>query len=184
MLAVQNIRHFFMCYKQQRRNYVARRNKILVCINRNLEKRKDIFLKILDLLNLQASLQELVPKQRTRRFRRFCRNNKNWWKTVSQTYSQRRFKHTFRVSRTTFNFILSKIQHRIQKEYVTEEPIPPWQKLAICLYRLGRGDYLYTIAEMVGLAESPVCQIVVEVCKAIVEELWSEAVEHHFTKSD
>ena len=45
MLAVQNIRHFFMCYKQQRRNYVARRNKILVCINRNLEKRKDIFLK-------------------------------------------------------------------------------------------------------------------------------------------
>ena len=37
---------------------------------------------------------------------------------------------------------------------------------------------------MVGLAESTVCQIVVEVCKAIVEELWSEAVEHHFTKSD
>ena len=45
-------------------------------------------------------------------------------------------------------------------------------------------NYLYTIAEMVGLAESTVCQIVVEVCKAIVEELWSEAVEHHFTKSD
>ena len=130
MVAVQN-RHFFVCYMQQRRNYVARRNKILVCINRNLEKRKDIFLKILDLLNLQASLQELVPKQRTRRFRRFYRNNKNWWKTVSQTYSQRRFKHTFRVSRTTFNFILSKIQHRIQKEYVTEEPIPPEQKLII-----------------------------------------------------
>ena len=45
MVAVQNIRHFFMCYMQERRNYVARRNKILVCINRNLEKRKDIFLK-------------------------------------------------------------------------------------------------------------------------------------------
>ena len=135
MVAVQN-RHFFVCYMQQRRNYVARRNKILVCINRNLEKRKDIFLKILDLLNLQASLQELVPKQRTRRFRRFCRNNKNWWKTVSQTYSQRRFKHTFRVSRTTFNFILSKIQHRIQKGYVTEEPIPPEQRHAICNLQL------------------------------------------------
>ena len=51
-----------MCYIQQRRNYVARRNKILVCINRNLEKRKDIFLKILDQLNLQVSLQELLPK--------------------------------------------------------------------------------------------------------------------------
>ena len=120
---------------------------------------------------MQVSLQELLPKRRTRRFRRFYRNNKNWWETVSQTYFQKRFKHTFRVSRTTFNFILSKIQHRIQKEYVTEKPIPPEQRLGICLYRLGRGDYLYAIAEMVGLAESTVCHIVVEVCKATVEEL-------------
>ena len=37
---------------------------------------------------------------------------------------------------------------------------------------------------MVGLAESTVCQIVVQVCKAIVEELWSEAVACHFPKSD
>ena len=108
---------------------------------------------------MQASVQELLPKRRTRRFRRFYRNNKNWWETVSQTYSQKRFKHTFRVSRTTFNFILSKIQHRIQKEYVTEVPFPPEQRFAICLYRLGRGGYLYAIAEMVGLAESTVCQI-------------------------
>ena len=34
------------------------------------------------------------------------------------------------------------------------------------------------------LAESTVCQIVVEVCKAIVEELWSEAADCHFLKSD
>ena len=92
------------------------------------------FLKILDLINLEGSLQELLTKRRTRRFRRFYRNNKNWWETVSQTYSQKRFIHTFRVSRT--------------KEY-----------------RLGRGDYLYTIAEMVGLAESTVFQIVVKVAK-------------------
>ena len=65
--------------------------------------------------------------------------------------------NTFRVSRTTFNFVLSKIQHRIQKEYVTEELIPPEERLVICLYRPGRGDYLHTMAEMVGLAESTVC---------------------------
>ena len=62
MVAVQNIRHFFMCYMQERRNYVARRNKILVSINRNLEKHKVIFLEILSLLNLQVSLQEPLPK--------------------------------------------------------------------------------------------------------------------------
>ena len=142
---------------QQRLYYVVRQSKILVCINRNLEKRKDIFLKILDLINLEASLHELLPKQRTRRFRKFYRNNKICWETVSRTYSQKRFKHTFRVSRTTFNFVLSKIQHRIQKEYVTEAPIPPEERLAIYLYRPGRGDYLHTMAEMVGLAESTVC---------------------------
>ena len=38
-------------------------------------------------------------------------------------------------------------------------PFPPEQRFAICLYRLGRGDYLYAIAEMVRLAESTVCQI-------------------------
>ena len=37
---------------------------------------------------------------------------------------------------------------------------------------------------MVGLAEPTVCHIVVEVCKAIVEELWSEVVDRHFPKSD
>ena len=37
---------------------------------------------------------------------------------------------------------------------------------------------------MVGLAESTVFQRVVEVYKAIVEELSSEAVDRHFPKSD
>ena len=133
---------------------------------------------------MQASLLALLPKRRTRRFQIFYRNNKNWWETVLQTYSKKRFKYTFKVSRTTLNFILSKIQHRIHKEYVTKESIPPEQRLPICLYRLGRGDYLYTIAEMVGLAESTVCQIPVEVSKTIVEELWSEVVDRHFLKSD
>ena len=94
MMAVQNIRHFFMCYMQQSRNYVAKQNKILVRVNRNLEKRKDIFLKILDLINLQASLQELLPKRRTQRFRRIYRNNKNCWEMVSQTYSQKDLNNT------------------------------------------------------------------------------------------
>ena len=133
---------------------------------------------------MQASLLELLPKRRTRRFRIFYRNNKNWWETVLQRYSKKRFKYTFKVSRTTLNFILSKIQHRIPKEYVTKDSIPPKQTLPICLYRLGHGDYLYTIAEMVGLAESTVFQIAVEVSKTIVEELWSEAVDRHFLKSD
>ena len=37
---------------------------------------------------------------------------------------------------------------------------------------------------MVRLAESTVCQIVAEVCTAIIEELWSETVEIHSPKTN
>ena len=37
---------------------------------------------------------------------------------------------------------------------------------------------------MVGLAESTVFQLVLEVCTVIIEELWLETVEIHFPKSN
>ena len=88
------------------------------------------------------------------------------------------------MSRTTFYFLLSKIEHRIRQEFVVKVPINPDQRLAVCLYRLPRGDYLYTIVEMAGLAESTVCQIVVEVCTVIIGELWSEIAEIHLLKTN
>ena len=39
------------------------------------------------------------------------------------------------------------------------------------------------MAEMVGLAESTVCKIVIEVRNAILENLWTDAVDRHFPKS-
>ena len=56
-------------------------------------------------------------------------------------------------------------------------------RLGICLYRLARGDYMYTIGEMAGVAESTVCKIVIEVCEDIVETLWTDAVDKYFPKS-
>ena len=42
---------------------------------------------------------------------------------------------------------------------------------------------MYTVAEMAGLAESTVCKIVIEVCNAIIEKLWTDPVDRHFPKS-
>ena len=36
---------------------------------------------------------------------------------------------------------------------------------------------------MVGFAESTVCKIVIDVCNAILENLWTNAVDTHFSKS-
>ena len=103
---------------------------------------------------------------------------------VWESYSDKRFKQTFRVNRSTFNIILSRIRHRLERETVTEEPISPEFRLAICLYRLARGDYIYSIAEMVGLGQSTVSTIINEVSEAIVTFMWDEFVGIHMPKSE
>ena len=49
-------------------------------------------------------------------------------------------------------------------------------RLAICLYSLGIGDYLYTISETSGLGVSTVSSICQEVCQVPVDHLWNETV--------
>ena len=108
--------------------------------------------------------------------RRLPRANTGWWKMVWESYSDKRFKQTFRVNRGTFDIILSHIRHRLARETVTEVPISPEFRLAICLYRLARGDYIYSIAEMVGLGQSTVSTIINEVSEAIVTFMWDEFI--------
>ena len=103
---------------------------------------------------------------------------------VWNTYSEERFKKTFRVLRGTFQYILDRIRHILQRATVNEEPILPECWLAVCLYRLARGDYYYTIAEMTGLGVSSVYTIVNDIMKAIVENLWEECVTKHMPKTE
>lgn len=55
--------------------------------------------------------------------------------------------------------------------------------IALCLYRLGRGDYLYTIAELASSELSMVCFIVNKVCQVLVDHLWSECMSSHTLKT-
>ena len=51
------------------------------------------------------------------------------------------------------------------------------------MYRLGRGDYYYTISELTGLGVSTVCEVVIEVSQAIVENLWESEVASQFPQN-
>ena len=53
---------------------------------------------------------------------------------VKDTYDDSRFYETFRMTRGTFYYILSKISDQIQKKFVTEEPIPPDFRLPITIF--------------------------------------------------
>ena len=88
---------------------------------------------------LQASLFSilLLSSQGHVRAPRSCRRltrNGGWWHLVWTSYSDRRFKQTFRVSRGTFQYILCQIRADILKQVVTEEPVSPecrW--LSVCI---------------------------------------------------
>ena len=66
------------------------------------------------------------------------------------------------------------------KKTVNEEPVSPEERLAICLFRLGQGDYYHTISQMSGLGIATVCNIVSDVSHAIVESLWAAQVTSIF----
>ena len=81
-------------------------------------------------------------------------------------------------------YILNRIRHVLERDTVTEDRISPECRLALCLYRLGSGDYFYTIAEMAGLGVSTACTIVDDVTQAIVNNLWSDRVTKHMPKTE
>ena len=57
---------------------------------------------------------------------RTCRRlgrNTGWSGKVWDTYSDARFKKTFRLSRTTFTYILNRIKHRLERKTSAEDPI-------------------------------------------------------------
>ena len=81
-------------------------------------------------------------------------------------------------------YILDKVRDKLAKKIVAELLVSPEQRLAIFLYRCGRGDYYYSIAEMTGLGVATVCCIVSDVAKAIVEVLWESEVSTYMPKSE
>ena len=143
--------------------------------------RKRWLLKIYLLLSLFFS-QIAAKPNRIQSCRRVNRNS-GWWTLAWTTFSDARFKKTFRVSRPTFVKILQDIRQDLQRNVVAEIPLSPECRLGVCLYRLGRGDYLQTISELFGIGIATVHVIVNEVCTAIVKNMWKRSVENYFPKT-
>lgn len=55
------------------------------------------------------------------------------------------------LDKNTFSYVLDAIRDRLTKVDVVGDTIPPEVRLAVCLSRLGRGEYFYNIAEDYGI---------------------------------
>ena len=70
---------------------------------------------------------------------------------------------------------LAMVDHFIRKKHDENQdhqkwvPIPPDFTLTVTVY--SRGDYIYTIGEMCGLAKATVCTIISENCAVIIKTL-------------
>ena len=109
-------------YMKQRKKWRRRRN-IIAGIIQSLKKRNGKLHQINFTLTFCLTLLEnqLFTKKRNRRFRRLPRSNTLWWESVWNSYSDDRLKQSFRLSRSTFTFVLSLKRHKLVKEYVAEE---------------------------------------------------------------
>ena len=124
---------------KRRQDANKRKMALLNSLGKYLYQRRQAILTSIQLLeNLTQFLISQEPPPRIRSCKRVARNT-GWWQKVSTSYSEKRFKQPFRISRSTFDYILSFLNDKLQRQYVTEEPIQPDERLAICLYRLMRG---------------------------------------------
>lgn len=129
------------------------------------------------LLSFHESKKDVV-----RSYRRLGRNE-GWWNNVWNTYSERRFQKTFRISKDTFQFILSRIRHDLERDVVTEDPISPDMRLGMSLSSWTRWLLLYN-SRMAGVGVSTVSTITQDVCEAIINNLWNESVACYFPKNE
>ena len=174
-------------YLIERSRSISRRKRILKFIYLLYAKQRLLINKALAIMDLSMNYIEIADyaqklcARKERVCRRFVRNT-GWWE-VTREGTDSDFKKKFRIGRNTFYYILEQIRERIVKEEVTETPICPEMRLGICLYKLARGDYNFTVGEMAGVAESTVCVITIEVCTAIVKLMWTEQVGDLFPES-
>ena len=110
-----------------------RRRQNLQMVLKNLAAWRRKVLNVCFLLLLISSQRNVTPVSRS--CRRLTRNI-GWWENTWNNYSEARFKKTFRVSRSTFRYILNRISPFLARETVTEDPISPELRLALCLSAL------------------------------------------------
>jgi len=67
--------------------------------------------------------------------------------------------------------------HLTKKDTRLTGSISAEKRVAICLWHLATGEYLRSLGWRFGIAKSTACEIIKEVCKAIVEVLLARVIK-------
>lgn len=95
-----------------------------------------------------------------------------WEETVHSWNDDRLWLDNFRMSRSTFDFLRKEMSVRLQRQDTNfRKAITVEKRVAICLWHLATGEDLRSLAWRFGVGKSTVCEIVHDVCDAVVDIL-------------
>ena len=95
-----------------------------------------------------------------------------FWEETCQRWNDQDWKENFRISRVAFEYLTMELSPIISKRDTNfRKAISARQRLAVTLCRLADNATYRTIANLFAIGKSTVCEIVVQVCNAIVQFL-------------
>ena len=162
---------FVLLWLRMRRNRRSRRRRALLEASRR---------RLAALYAEQEELHEVLSVLSTRRFFLSTLQRRSSWMMPRstdfsansiQSWGDRRWKANFRVNKNkvTFHYLCNELRGRLQRRNLVREAIPVEKRVAITLWRLGTNQEYRSVAHLFGVGTSSVCNIVHEVCKAIVD---------------
>lgn len=94
-----------------------------------------------------------------------------WFQIVETAFTDKEWYDNFRVSKATFQFIVSEIEAEIvRKNTAMRKAVSPSKRTAITLYYMSSTAEYRTIANLFGVSKSFVCLCIKDVCKAITKK--------------
>ncbi|KAH9368501.1 hypothetical protein HPB48_020784 [Haemaphysalis longicornis] len=101
----------------------------------------------------------------------------SWYDTTVPTLSDQDFKGNFRVTRSTFAYIVSSCSSLAREDTNMRACIPLHKRVAISLYRLATSAEERTVAHLFGVSRSSVNLIFREFCDVVVNVLEPQIVQ-------
>lgn len=100
-----------------------------------------------------------------------------WEHTISSWREDRLWIANFRMKKSTFYFICEQLSPVLEKQHTRfRMSIPVEKRIAICLWHLATGEDLRSLGWRFDVAKSTSCEIINDVCQAIVSILLPQCI--------
>ncbi|XP_050340332.1 uncharacterized protein LOC126766627 [Bactrocera neohumeralis] len=107
------------------------------------------------------------------KYRRFwtCVEKSSFWENDVPTFKNDKFKNTFRIDRSTFQYLVDRLKNLQRADTCWRNAISLEKRIGIALYSLASSAEYRTVASLFGIGRTTVGEIVLEVCREIVFEI-------------